>query len=256
MDGRALCNFNREHERRMAECPESIEAPVAGMPNLLEMKSLLRDFTESHRPSFQGLLQAKMTLSGGVESLLNEEKLCLVPLKYRPPGPDGLVNPALTFTYQNMAFLPLERTLNDNKYERLREALEASAAVRERMRAQSKSDPHFVGTIPVMFFPQPGAPQLVHFPVYRPMEPTTEAEARTSVEMHTKFIELGIVLREPSPGKAPVPGFMKYLGKGGKWSWRPLFRNDWYSDPEWTTAKDSDARIALLQRKISEGQRT
>lgn len=56
--------------------------------------------------------QFKMTIFGGADKFLQANGPCLIPLKYSPPGPEGLVNPALTLTYTNMLFLRLDRVLN------------------------------------------------------------------------------------------------------------------------------------------------
>ncbi len=71
--------------------------------------------------------------------------MCLVPLKYREPGPEGAI-PALTFSSSNCAFLPLDRVLSDasTHRERLQEGWDASAGLRERLRAANAGDGEFV----------------------------------------------------------------------------------------------------------------
>ncbi|KAI0807108.1 hypothetical protein C8Q74DRAFT_1213144 [Fomes fomentarius] len=180
--------------------------PLQGYPtNLIEMKSLLRDFTEAHRPALQGIIQSKISIFGGADKFLqaNGSQFCLVPLKYGPPGPDGFVNSALTFTYTNMVFLPLDRVLNS-----IEEKRSTRCCVKARRHPRG---------------------------------------------IYVKFIELGVVMRSPREDKARVSGFMRSLGK--KWEWRPLFKNDWYTNLEWTLVRNKKERVQLLKRKMAaEGQ--
>ncbi|KAI0700536.1 hypothetical protein C8T65DRAFT_580284 [Cerioporus squamosus] len=236
---KTLCKFQRENEQLLAERPELIEAPVPGMPNFIELQALLRDFTEIHRPSFQGILQAKAFMLGGAENFLTKEpKMCLVPLKYREPGPEG-ANPALTLSYTNCAFLPLDRVLSDasEHRERFKEGWDASAGLRDRLRAANAGDDEFVDLLPVLFAPQLGPAHL------RP-HPTPDG-VKSDLQTYGKFIELGVVVRA-SRGKV-MPGYMKNLGK--KWEWRVLF--DWETEPEWVKG-NGKARVRLLQRKLAE----
>ncbi|TFK86106.1 hypothetical protein K466DRAFT_165304 [Polyporus arcularius HHB13444] len=94
--------------------------------------------------------------------------MCLVPLKYREPGPEGAI-PALTFSSSNCAFLPLDRVLSDasTHRERLQEGWDASAGLRERLRAANAGDSEFVYLLPVLFAPQLGPAQLGYYPMHR-----------------------------------------------------------------------------------------
>ncbi|TFK88307.1 hypothetical protein K466DRAFT_662427 [Polyporus arcularius HHB13444] len=114
-DHKDMCKFSRANAEILASHPGAVAAPgVAGMPDFIELQALLRVFSETHRASFQTMLLAKLFLDGGAEAILAAgQKICIVPLKYREPGPDGVVNPALTFSYTKMVFLPLDRVLAD-----------------------------------------------------------------------------------------------------------------------------------------------
>ncbi|KAI0737929.1 hypothetical protein C8Q80DRAFT_1293315 [Daedaleopsis nitida] len=230
----SLCEFQLESEAMLTSLSEALEAPIAGMPNFVEIKSLLRDFTEAHRPSLQGILQAKMRMLGGAETALRgkDQQVCLVPLKYREPGPDTLDS--------------------DKKGSRVHEGWEASTAVRERVRAANAFDGNFLDAIPIMYTPQLGPTQMGHQPVYRKISADeTPQSAKMELEMYAKFIELGVVLRQLSTmDKAPQPEFMKNVGR--KWEWKPLFKRDWGVDPEWSRASSTKERVQLLQRKIAE----
>ena len=252
-----MCKLSRRNDEIIANHPGAVEALVPGMPNFIELKSLLRDFSETHRPSFQSMLQAKMNLLGGAEAVLGRgQQICLVPLKYREPGSDGIVNPALTFTFTNMVLLPLDRVLADAQgaHARLVEGWNASASLRERLRGAYAVEPQFIDVIPVMFAPQIGPTQMAYFPVYRISEGAPRAHYQGELELLGKFIEIGVVLRQPRPDKEPIPGYMKDLGGGRKWEWRPLV--DWSTDPEWKRANTSKERVKLLQRKLEEARRS
>ncbi|KAI0700530.1 hypothetical protein C8T65DRAFT_283138 [Cerioporus squamosus] len=232
-DHKDMCNYSRKNAEMLARQPEAVESPVVGLPNFIELKALLRDFSETHRSSFQNMLLAKLALSGGAEAVLARgQQVCLVPLKYRQPGPDGVVNPALTFSYTNMAFLPLERVLADAQttHALLAEGWKASASLRERLRGTYANEPEFIDLMPVMFSPQVGPTQMSYFPLYQMPGQATRAHYQGEVELLSKFIEMGVVLRQPHPDKAALPGYMKDLGGGRKWEWRPLV--NWNTDPE------------------------
>ncbi|RPD59258.1 hypothetical protein L226DRAFT_488847 [Lentinus tigrinus ALCF2SS1-7] len=249
-DHKDMCKYSRVNEELLAE---HSGAPGAGMPNLVELKSLLRDFSEIHRPSFQTMLLAKLRLLGGVDAVLGRgQQVCLVPLKYREPGSSGIVNPALTFTYTNMVLLPLDRVLADPQgtHAPIVEGWNASASLRERLRGVYAVEPGFVDIMPVMFSPLVGPTQMGYFPVYRLSEEEPREQNQNQLELLSKFIEIGVVLRQPRPDKAPILGHMKDLGGGRKWEWRPLV--DWNIDPEWKRAKTTKERVKLLQRKMAE----
>ncbi|TBU24834.1 hypothetical protein BD311DRAFT_741589 [Dichomitus squalens] len=233
----------------MAAHFEAVAPRASGLPSILEMQSYLRDFTEIHRPSFQGLIHARMQSMGGTEKVLTEEpKVCLVPLKYRHPGSEG-INPALTFTLSSLVFLPLQRVLSDAATNRPRftEAWEASTASRAHAKALFSDDPGFVDILPILFAPHAGPTQFA-------TSPKLPDSARSQIEMYSAFIELGIVMRPPGKDAPPVPGYMKRLNDGKKWEWRPLWKN-WYVDPAWTTSSMKE-RIKLLKRKLAEAQRS
>ena len=254
---RPLCKLQREEQEWRANCPE-LEARILDMPSIVEMQAFMRDFTEVHRHSFENICQAKLTINGGVQAFLSSRtpQLCVVLLDYRhwrPLEPDELVNPALTFAFTNMVFLPLERVLNEPKKVRLREAWEASAIIRDRMRAQGAHDPNFVDVIPVVFS-MLEIHQLSHLPCFRPPDNTTLADNKFPLEQHRQFVELGVVMRPPRVGESPVPGCLKPKRMGKKWEWKPLFK-DWLTDREWRNTRCLQERAELLKRKISEVQR-
>ncbi|KAI1783404.1 hypothetical protein LXA43DRAFT_1102550 [Ganoderma leucocontextum] len=232
-----LCKYQQENTAFFESHPDVIAPTAPGMPNILELQSYLRDFTEIHRPSFQGLLHAKMLSMGGTKKVLTKEnpQVCLIPLKYRPPGPEGEHRP------------------------RFLEAWEKSAASRAHVAATFANDPDFVDILPVLFAPHNGPAQFGYFPQYSALsghEPALSREAVVAqLETYAKFIELGVVLRQPSNNAAPIPGYMQKLGEGKKWEWRPLWKNNWYGDPEWSKANTTKGRVQLLKRKLAEAQR-
>lgn len=259
--GRPLCKYQQENTALFESHPEIIAPTAPGLPNILEMQSYLRDFTEAHRPSFQGLLHAKMLSMGGTKKVLTKEnpQICLIPLTYCPPGPDG-VNPALTFAYSNCFFLPRARVLADAAEHRPRflEAWAKSAESRAHVAATfGHGDPDFVDILPVLFAPHHGPAQFGYFPQYsgfRERAPPSPAEVAAQLHLYATFIELGVVLRQPDPSAAPILGYMRKIGDGKKWEWRAMWAN-WLRDPEWTRAKTKKDRVKLLKRKLAEAQR-
>ncbi|KAI0648365.1 hypothetical protein C8Q79DRAFT_1117699 [Trametes meyenii] len=264
---KALCKYNKEIASLVAERAETADAyaRAAGIPTALEMKSLLRDYTEAHRPSFHGAFQAKLFLLGGAEKILpSQPQVCLVPLHYQPPGPEEGPNPALTFTTGGIAFLPRARVLADASVHRPRfvEAWDASAAARERMHALYARDAGFVDLLPVMFSPREGPTQMGYFPMYRSAgtdvhpNPTAEGVA-AELELQMKFIELGVVVRnhrwKRGGEEGPVPGYM--LDLGSKWVWKPLV-DDWDADKEWHSANTVSERVKLLKQRLAAARRS
>lgn len=250
-----MCKFSRANAEILASHPGAVAAPVAGMPDFIELQALLRDFSETHRASFQTMLLAKLFLDGGAEAIFAAgQKICIVPLKYREPGPDGVVNPALTFSYTKMVFLPLDRVLADPQgtHSRLVDGWNASASLRQRLRGSYAAEPGFIDVMPVMFSPQVGPAQMAYFPIYQMPGGMSREHYQGELELLSKFIEMGIVLRQPRPDKAPVPGYMKDLGSGRKWEWRPLI--NWDTNPEWKRTKTTKERVKLLQRKLAEAR--
>ncbi|RPD59256.1 hypothetical protein L227DRAFT_167293 [Lentinus tigrinus ALCF2SS1-6] len=189
------------------------------MPNFIELLALLRDFTEIHCPSFRSIIQAKAATLGGAENFLTTEpKVCLILLKYRKPDPCRPANPALNFTYSSCTFLPLQRVISDaSEYrERIKESLEKSAGTREAYRVAHADDRDFVDLLPVMYSPQLGPVQLVHYPVNRTFGSSlrrdpTPTTVKLDLQFALKMIELGVVMRERR-GRSK-PGYMKNLGK-------------------------------------------
>ena len=258
---RPLCKYQQENAALFESHPE-LAAPIApGMPSILELQSYLRDFTESHRPSFQSILHSKLLIMGGAAKVLTKEnpQICLIPLKYRPPGPEG-VNPAITFSYENCVFLPRARVLSDavEHRPRLLQAWDQSATSRAHVTATFANDPDFVDILPVVFAPHGSPAQFGYFPTYSALGGDHSVLPREAVksqlETYVEFIELGIVMRSPTPSAAPIPGFMQKLGDGKKWEWRPLWKN-WHRDPEWARAKSTKDRVKLLERKLAEAHR-
>ncbi|KAI0373224.1 hypothetical protein BV20DRAFT_963042 [Pilatotrama ljubarskyi] len=257
---KAICKFNQQTSQLMASSPEGQQSVIDGLPNFIELKAHLRDFTEVHKASLTGIFQAKVVLQGGAENI--EPQVCIVPLKYRAPGPEG-PNPALTFTCKSVALLPRARLLADapTRHPQLFQAWEASASTRERIRAVYANDPDFVDALPVLFQPQIGPTQMVYFPQYRSdgmlrsVYPTREA-AQRQIDLYLKFIELGIVVQDKNARRGmekPAPGYMKKMA-GGKWVWTVLF--DWETDPAWLRAKSMAERFRLLQQKLEAAQRS
>ncbi|KAI0355052.1 hypothetical protein OH77DRAFT_340155 [Trametes cingulata] len=256
-----ICKFNQQTSQLMASRPEGHMSVVDGLPSFIELKAHLRDFTEAHKASFTAIFQAKVFMQGGAENI--EPQVCIVPLKYRQPGPEG-INPALTFTCKSVALLPRARVLADapTRHPQFLEAWEASASTRERIRAVYANDPDFVDALPVLFQPQIGPTSMTYFPQYRTdgtlrgMFPNRDA-AKAQIDLYMKFIELGLIIRDKNAGRGgrekPVPGYMKKM-PGDKWVWTVLF--DWSYDQDWLSRRSMAERLRFLQQKLEAVQRS
>ncbi|KAI9059734.1 hypothetical protein FKP32DRAFT_1108690 [Trametes sanguinea] len=263
---KAWCQYTQRQAEILSVLPGAVEAPIAGMPNYIQLKGMLRDFVEAHRPAFSGIFQTKLVLFGGVEKYLaSETQICLIPLRYRAP-PSAAVdvascNPALTFLPTSIAFLPLARVRQNPLHAViLDDALEAYGPERERLREAHKGDPDFVDTLLVKFTPHIGPAQVAFFPLYRGLmgrpAPCTcpcaalKAEAQSELESYQTFIEIGMVIREREvgSGEGPVPGYLRQ--DGAKWVWTPLI-DDCRTDEEWVQAGHNlNARVKIVKRRL------
>ncbi len=256
---RPICNLHRKR-KSIASRPELMTFDP-GMPSSPELNTLIRDFIEVHRPSFQTLLEVKLFLLGGMDAFSNharEPQACLVPLQYRAPGPDG-ANPALAFSFTNMVFLPLSRMLQDGRKRgsTFPEGWQASAPMRGRLRASFAPDPKFVDFIPVIFAPQRGSSwQMDYFALYRPELRMTRESALHQLTSYSNLVEVGVVLRQSDAKKASanpsayLPGFLRSVDHGRKWEWSVLI--DWTSDPEWRGATTKEELRHVIARKLEE----
>ncbi|KAL7282985.1 hypothetical protein ACG7TL_002405 [Trametes sanguinea] len=231
--------------------PEAVEALRAGMPDDIHLRAMLRDFIETHRPAYSGILQAKLVLFRGADKFLaSEPQVCLVPLRHRaPPSAAADVascNPALTF-------LPCPRASRSSRSRApehaaaIAHALEAYGAQRDSLRAAHRDDPDFVDTILVKSTPDVGPAQVAGFP--RRARALAKAEAQVDLEGYRTFIDIGIVLREREEGSSegPVPGYLRLDGR--KWAWTPLV-DDCRTDKERAQRLSSNARVKLIERRL------
>ncbi|KAI9059735.1 hypothetical protein FKP32DRAFT_1760788 [Trametes sanguinea] len=236
-----------------------------GVPSLNDLKALLRDFTEAHRPSFTGLFQTKLALFGGPDKYRAAgEHICLVPLRYRGPGVEGNPgerNPARTYRATGAAFVPLARAKESPAHgATIAEIVDAYADARARIRRVHAADPDFLDTLIVKFAPDVGPAQVAYFPLYRAdvhanaprAGPARERALKAELEMYLAFIELGVVIRERErwAPEGPIPGWLR--PEGSKWVWTPLI--DWTRDAEWNAA-DNKQRVSLLKRRLEAAQR-